>query len=220
MRTYVLRLRDRMASEDAGMTLTELIVGMLIMVIFMTIFTGAVVSMAKTVNKVEAVTTSSAQINTAFLKLDKLVRYATAVTTANTGSSGDWYVELDSVNNDTSIETCTQLRVDIASKQLQQRTWTVPSSNTTTYAGLSSWVPMANNISNGAAASGSADQPFSAPNALVTAATHFQRLTITLKAAGAGADVTPTRSNMTFTALNSTTTPTTTIVPCQQVSRP
>jgi hypothetical protein len=64
------------------------------------------------------------------------------------------------------------------------------------------------------------NQPFTTPDPLTTAATHYQRLTITLVAAGAGAGVAPTRSNMTFTALNSTTTPTTTIVPCQQAGRP
>ena len=220
MAAFLQRLRDRMASEDAGMTLTELIVGMFIMVIFMTIFTGAVVSMARTVNKVEAISTSSAQINAAFLRLDKLIRYSTAITTQNTGASGDWYVELDSVDNSAVVETCTQLRVDIVAKQLQMRTWTVPTTNTSSYASLSSWVPMANNITNGAVALGSKDQPFTTPLALATAATHYQRLTVTLIAAGSGAGVASTRSNMTFTVLNSTTTPTTTTVPCQQAGRP
>ena len=74
-----------MDTDDAGVTTIELIVGMLVMVVFMTIFTGAVVSMATTINKVEAVTTSSQQTNTAFLRLDKLIRYSSAITNMGTG---------------------------------------------------------------------------------------------------------------------------------------
>ena len=119
---------------------------MLIMGIFLAMFTVAMVGMSNTVNKVEAVTTSSGQVNTAFLKLDKMIRYTNAITTTGKGASGDWYVELDAVDSDTSVETCTQLRVDIATKQLQQRTWNVPASAPTTYTALSGWTMLANQI--------------------------------------------------------------------------
>ena len=216
------RPTDRRPADDAGVTTIELIVGMLVMVVFMTIFTGAVVSMATSINKVEAVTTSSQQTNTAFLKLDRLIRYSSAITTMGTGASGDWYVEIDTIDNDAAIETCTQLRVDIATKQLQKRTWTA--TGATTYTSLSSWVQLASSITNGAVAQGSADQPFTTPPALAAAATSFQRLTITLVAGTAGASSpTTTRSNMTFTALNSSASATTNATRCQQlgaVSRP
>lgn len=217
--TYLRRLRDRIAKGDEGMSLTELLVGMGVMVVFLTIFTGAVYSMTTTMNKVEAVTTSSGQTNTAFLKLDKLVRYASAITTPATASSGtgDWYVELSNFNSDTSVETCTQLRVDITSQQLQMRTWTA--TGATSYTGLSGWSPLANSITNGAAASGSADQPFTTPAALASASTSFQRLTINLVAAGDGSSASTTvRSTQTFTALNSVAGATTNSTKCQQLA--
>jgi hypothetical protein len=202
-------------SDDAGITMIEMVVGMVIMGVFLIIFTGAIVAMASTSNKVEAVTSSSAQTNDAFLRLDKLVRYADAITTPGTGAGGDWYVELDTVRNATSLETCTQLRVDITSKQLQQRTWTVTSNNG--YTGLSSWLPMASNIINGAAASGSSTQPFSVPAQLANASTSFQRLMVTLVAASAGAASANTNATMTFTALDSSATASTNASKCQQL---
>ena len=216
--TYLRTLRDRVAKGEEGMTLTELLVGMAVMVVFLTIFTGAVFSMTTTMNKVEAVTTSSGQTNTAFLKLDKLVRYASAVTTPGTASSGtgDWYVELSNFDSDTAIETCTQLRVDITSRQLQMRTWTA--TGATSYSALTSWTPLANSITNGSAASGSATQPFTTPAALASASTGFQRLTINLVAAGDGSNAaTTTKSTQTFTALNSVASATTNSTKCQQL---
>lgn len=217
------RLREAGLENDAGTSIAELLVGMLIMVIFMAIFTGAIAAMGSTINKVEAITTSTQQTNTAFLKLDTLVRYAGAITTAGQGTSGDWYVELDSAANDTSTETCTQLRVDIASQELQQRTW-LPTGTTTYQAGsLTGWTALANNITNGTASPGSADQPFTVPAALTTAATTFQRLTVTVVAASAGASVAPSRSSMTFTSLNSAASASTNNSQCQQLgsqSRP
>jgi hypothetical protein len=192
--------------EDNGTSLTELIVGMLVMGVFMAIFTGTVVSMARTTTKVEAVASSADQVNNGFLALDRLVRYAAAITTIGpaTGSTGDWYVELDLVDNSTPtvVETCTQLRVDVAAQQLQVRTWNALTP--TTYSSLTAWSVLASKVLNGNAAAGSADQPFSVPSALSAASTTFQRLTVTLVAGTSGPSSTSTtRSSMTFTAVNS-----------------
>ena len=126
----------RLHRDDSGTTLIELIVGMMVMGVFMTIFTTAVVSMAKTTTKVEAVTTSASQVNNAFLTLDRIVRYASAVSTPGTGASGDWYVELESVDyGSSSAQTqCTQLRLATASQQLQLRTWTPVGATTSAFA--------------------------------------------------------------------------------------
>jgi Tfp pilus assembly protein PilW len=200
------RRLHRIVDEDRGTSLTELIVGMLVMGIFMAVFTGTVVSMARTTTKVEAVASSADQVNDGFLALDKLVRYAAAITTVGpaTGSSGDWYVELDLVDNSTAavVETCTQLRVDVAAQQLQVRTWTALTP--TTYSSLSGWSVLASQVVNGNAAPGSADLPFTVPPALSAASTTCQRLTITLVAGTSGpSSSSTTRSSMTFTAVNS-----------------
>jgi hypothetical protein len=205
------RLRQRLAVDDTGTSLTELVVGMFVMGIFMAIFTTTVVSMARTTTKVEAVASSADQVNNGFLALDKLVRYATAITPIGqgTGSSQDpnkdWYVELYSIDNSVApaVETCTQLRVDVTSQKLQLRTW--DPTRTATYSPTApAWSVLASKILNGGAASGSTDQPFSTPPPLTAASTTFQRLTITLVAGTSGPSSTSTtRSSLTFTASNS-----------------
>ena len=66
----------------------ELIVGMALMAIFMSMFTAAIVLMTQTGNKVEAVSISAARrTNQAFLTMDKTVRYASAITTPGSRAS-------------------------------------------------------------------------------------------------------------------------------------
>lgn len=182
---------------------------MAVMSVFMTIFTGAVVSMAKTTVKVEAVTSSASQVNSAFLRLDsaKYVRYANAITTIGQGVSGAWYVELDGVDADASEETCTQLRV--LGDKLQSRTW--PPTSPPTSSTAPPWTTMASNITNGGAAAGSDDQPFSVPTG---ATSRFQQLTVTLVSGVPG--TAPTRSQVTFTALNSSVSDAANVSRCQQ----
>ena len=114
----------RRPARDDGTSLIELLVGMMLMLIFMGMFTAAVILMNQSANKVESVSLTSNQVNTAFLKLDRMVRYAAAISTPGTAAvSKDWYVEFRTTN--TGAEVCTQLRFDIASAQLQQRSWRV-----------------------------------------------------------------------------------------------
>lgn len=213
------RLASVAAGDDRGTSLAELIVGMAIMTVFMALFLGAVLMMTSTANKVEATSISAGQTNQAFLRLDKIVRYASAISRPGTSpTSGDWYVELDTPPigvSATPIDTCTQLRID--AQQLQLRTWTV---NAGTAAPASGWTPIASYISNGTVAAGSPDVPFAAPAVAAGASSTFQRLQITLVAL-AGKSVTATnRSRVTFTALNSAASATGNDTTCQQWGRP
>lgn len=173
-------------------------VAMLLMSIFLAMFTGAIVMMNTAMNKSQAVNLSASQLNNAFLTLDNTVRYAAFISTPKVGSpSGDWYVELRVTT--TGAEVCNQLRVDIASKQLQRRTWTVVNA---VASAPSAWLPIASGMSNGGAAVGPKTQPFylvpPAGNAL------FQQLTVNLVSpAGSGSALTESMSSFTFTALNS-----------------
>ncbi len=197
MTTWRRRLPD--FHDDRGTTLAELLVGMAIMTVFMAIFTGCVVSMAKTTSTVEAVTRSSGAVNTVFLRLYKLVRYAAAITDPGTGASGDWYVELSTVDADSGNETCTQLQLDVTNHQLRQRAWK-PATSTLVY----DWRTIADNVTNGTNPSDPEDAPFTEPSLPQNAATSFQRLTVRLTAAGPGSQsTTSSRGTMTFTALNS-----------------
>ena len=195
-------LRRRLAEDERGTTMMEMVVGMTILAIFMSMFTTAIFMMTRTANKVQSVTGTASQVNQAFLKLDKLVRYASAVSTPGTGTSGDTYVELRFTN--TGSESCTQLRFDGPKQQLQQRTWTVNSSGNASTA--SAWLPMASSI-----ATGSFTQPAD-PAAL------YQQLTVSLSATAGSTQTSTTTSATTFTALNSNLSQTGSV--CQQQGRP
>ena len=69
----------RRAISDEGTSLIELLVGMVLMMIFGGMFTSGVILMNQSANKVESVSLTSNQVNTAFLKLDRTVRYAAAI---------------------------------------------------------------------------------------------------------------------------------------------
>lgn len=201
-------------------------VGMAVLSIFLGMFTGAVLMMNQATNKAQAISLSSQQLNQAFLNLDKMVRYAVAIskpgcagtTTQARGcdgtTSGDWYVELRSTTT-AGVEKCTQLRVDITQQQLQQRSWypaTLPSV-------APSFTPMASGITNGAVATGSSDQPFALLSP--TATVPIQQLAFNLVAVSGSASTqaTTSRSKSAFGALNSAIPPPTSPI-CQQEGRP
>jgi type II secretory pathway pseudopilin PulG len=198
--------------RDDGTTLIELTVGMIIMSIFLAMFTGAVVAMNRAENKAEAVSLSSGQLNQAFLTLDKTVRYAAAISTPGTGALGDWYVEMRSTNQ--GSEVCTQLRID--GQQLQRRTWTVTNA---VAAAPTTWAPLTSYVSNGAAPTG-ATQPFVLLTPAAANNTNFQQLTFNLSTvAGGGSTQTTSLSSFTFTAIDSTM-PASTAPVCQEQGRP
>lgn len=192
----------------------ELVVGMLIMTIFLGMFTSAVLIMNRAENKAEAVNVSATQVSQVFLKLDKIVRYAAAVAApAVSGTSGDWYVEMRTTN--TGSEVCTQLRVDITLRELQRRTWTVANSSATN---LSGWSQVAPGISNGGVAAGSADQPFVLKPQ--KSSVPFQQLAVNLVSVyGSGPTQTTSRTSFTTNAVNSTVPPPSAPI-CQEVGRP
>jgi Tfp pilus assembly protein PilW len=220
--TRRLRQLRRRLHQDEGTSLIELMVGMVLMVVFLGMFTGAVVMMNSAMNKSQAVNASSSQLNTSFSNLDNSVRYAAFISTPGVGTSGDWYVELRVTN--TGTEVCNQLRVDIVSQQLQRRIWTVGVNGAASAAGA--WVPISSGITNGAAGVGAATQPFYlVPPALATVVPPppnaiYQQLTINLiSPAGSGSSLTNSTSSFTFTALNSMIPAPTTPI-CQQQGRP
>lgn len=206
------RRLDRIRSDqEAGFSLMETLVGMTIMTIFMAIFSSAVISMFNATNKTTAINDTSSQLNIAFARLDKQVRYASAISTEGQ-SGGSWFVEFLTTNTGTSV--CSQLKLDPTTQILQERTWTVPATGTATASG---WAQLADHVSNGGQAANSADRPFQyiAPHS----ATKFQQLTVRLFSTEASnATTTQSLTSVTFTALNTTRATLTTGV-CTQVVR-
>lgn len=203
--------------RDAGTTMMELVVGMTVMGVFMVMFTGAITLMFNSATKTESLNNTSAQLNAAFIRLDTVVRYATAVSQPGQ-SSGDWYVELQSIDPQTGDTQCTQLRLTspsdlVAPQQLQQRTWTVEGDGEV--ANQSAFMPIASNITTGVAASED-NQPFKLD---LEPKLRYQRLQFRLKSAMPDSQGrTESNSDFTFTALNSTRSNSPTGI-CEEVTR-
>lgn len=201
--------------RDDGMTLIELTVSMVLMSIFMAMFTGAIVMLTSAMNTSQGINDAATEVNTAFTQLDEIVRAAAYVSTpGKSAASGNWYVELRTTY--TGTETCTQLRLDRTTQQLQRRTWTVVNSVPSP---VGVWRPIASGFSNGAAVAGASTQPFAL---VATAGTSklFQQLVVTLvPPVGPGRTAATAGSSFTVTALNSTL-PVPTASICQQQGRP
>ncbi len=180
----------RRASPDAGITLIEVVVAMTIMTIAMAVFTGGILQLHRAANRTEATANAQSQVNIAFLRLDKEIRYAAGISTPGTVGS-DSYVEFLTTYTGTAV--CTELRLQVAAKQLQRRTWVQGSSPLAP----SPWIPMASEVSS--------TLPFtlSVPDATF----NFQRLRVRLLAtSGAGGTATSKQTDVTFTALNTSLT--------------
>ena len=215
MRTLIARCRNRLPADDRerGTTLMEMIVGMGLMGVFLAVFTASMLSVYQASNHTESVTVGSGQLNAAFLRLDKMIRYASAISTPSitANGAGNYYVEIQSTNSGSTV--CTQLRLNTGTQVLSQRSWQVPSAGTAT--NISSFGALASGIqANG--------QPFVlVPNGSVD----FEQLTFNLQSSlGNNAS---SNSNVTFTALNSNassekarTDPATPDSVCQEVGRP
>jgi len=205
------RLRSLRHGGDAGFSLMEVIVGMSLMSIFMAVFTGATITMFSSANKVSTVNDTSSQLNNAFIRLDRQVRYASAISREGL-SGGNWYVEFRTTN--TGATVCSQLKLNPTTQVLQERSWSVTGP---TASNLSGWNALASHVSNGAQSATSPDRPFQyvAP----TAAAKYQQLAVRLFAQQASSNSPTTAlTSASFTLLNSSTV-TSTIGVCTEVSR-
>lgn len=213
-------LRRRIA-DDSGTTLLELVVGMVIMTIFMGMFTTAILVMSNTTNTVQVAADTSNQATDAYLRLDREIRYASAISTPSySATAAMWHVEFattiisrSGTNTVTNTTQCTQLAVAPPSASngnvgvLQQRTWTVGATQ------ANPWGVLASNVSN--YGSSTSTSPFPATSAISggNASTSMQQLTIKL-AYAEPTSTTTTTSSYTFTAVNSSTSNTASV--CQQ----
>ena len=188
------RLRARY--PDDGFTMLDMVVTMTIMGIVMILFTTGISQAYNAEEKTEATSVALSQISVAFQRLDRGVRYASAISAAGTGSatgtSGDPYIEF--LTGYTGTAMCNELRVHVATKQLQQRTW--PQGATPMV--LSAWTPLASEV---AIPLGGTTLVFTKYAADATF--NFQRLEIKLAVkSGNNRTATTKSSDITFTALN------------------
>jgi prepilin-type N-terminal cleavage/methylation domain-containing protein len=172
--------------REDGWSLIEVVVSMSIMGVFMAMMTTGIVQVFRAINTNDAIAAAQSQVNIAFLKLDREIRYASDLSTEGQ-VGGDWYVEYLSTYTGTSV--CSELRLHVANGQLQRRTWTqggtVPST----------WTVLASGVSG--------SKPFTLRSADATF--NYARLTLSLTAqAGTGTTAASKQMSVTFTALDST----------------
>jgi hypothetical protein len=180
---------------------------MTLMSIVMSIFTTGIIQIYRSVVRTEAVSGAQSQLNTAFLRLDREVRYAAEISEPGPGPGREPRVEFRTSHTGDAV-TCTQLRlvVDSAGGRLQRRTWEyVPDRLTgSPLKNLTPFTTLASAVAAGTAAGLPAGQPFQRTLAPVSAATGTAdqrlRVVLTVRSAPGGS---LRRTDVTFTTLNS-----------------
>ena len=186
-------LRASRGGNDDGVTLAEILVGMSIMTIAATVGTAGIVQIYHTLDTFEAQTTGQQQLTTSFENLDREVRYATAISQPAT-VNGDYYVEY--LIGQTGTPACVELRLHLATAQLQRRTWPSGSPATAT-----AWLPLASGVYVVTDSAGQVVQPFQLTAA--TAVLNYERLQVSLNSIqGTGATAATRQSTVTWAALN------------------
>jgi prepilin-type N-terminal cleavage/methylation domain-containing protein len=178
--------------RDDGVTLAELMVTMSLMAVAGAIGAVAIVPVYQTVNLFQAQTTTAQQLVQSFERLDREVRYATAISQPGTVGT-DYYVEY------LVGATCAELRLSSSAGQLQRRTW--PNGSVTA---VTAWVPLASQVSpitgTGAVA------PFTLSAA--TPVLNYERLQVALNSTdGLGPNAASRQSIVTWAAMNASSTP-------------
>ena len=183
-------LRRRLASGrpagDGGLTLIEMVVAIVVLSVVMTLFTGAMIQIYRNVNKTEALSGVQTQLNTAFLRLDKEIRYASAISTQRTSGS-DYYFRFLITN--TGASTCVELKLDGAAKKLLRRQW----AHTAGTPAVTPWLPLASSVT--------ATNPFLTSNSGDSYAAPSVRIRMRVTT-GATTDASSRATDMTFTAQN------------------
>jgi prepilin-type N-terminal cleavage/methylation domain-containing protein len=181
---------DHDRDDDSGMTMVEVLVSLVVMSIAMLIFTSGVLVIYRTLTKVESLATVQDRITTTFQRMDRDLRYASAISDPGLETDGNYYVEyLMTIG---SADRCVQLRFRPTVGELQQRTW--PNNNSPG----ATWALLVKPVAQVAAT-----DPFT-----LTAPTNtfpFQSLQVRLQAAtgtGTGAASATRETNVTFAALN------------------
>jgi type II secretory pathway pseudopilin PulG len=161
----------------------EAVVSMSLLGSVLLIFTSSLVQMYRSTAKTEALSGAQTQLHVAFQRLDKQVRYASAIG-APWVDAGTWYVKFFHSTN-TGKKDCVELQ--LGNHLLQQRTWTAGQVPGT-------WITLASGVS----ATGQPFPPVNPPS------TVYQQLAVQISASVGGArEVTERTMSVKFTALNS-----------------
>jgi type II secretory pathway pseudopilin PulG len=129
------------AGPDAGITLLELVVSMTIMSIVMAVFITGIVQVFRMTTTTESRSNAQSQLATAFLRLEREVRYAVEIEDPYLASGAQHIAFLVAR---TGGRSCVQLRV--YSKRLELRRWTPPTPPSTVRTNLTAWGTLASGV--------------------------------------------------------------------------
>ncbi|MEV6634015.1 prepilin-type N-terminal cleavage/methylation domain-containing protein [Actinoplanes sp. NPDC051470] len=100
-------MRRRERTDDSGFSLAEVMVSMSVMSVVMVVFTSAILQAYKTSAKSESISIVQAQLQNAFQRIDREIRYASWI--SQPGQVGTaWYVEYAGYDG----SSCGQLRLE------------------------------------------------------------------------------------------------------------
>ena len=157
------------ARADRGWSLIETVVSMALMSTAGAIFTAGFVQVYHTFSTTQEQTAAQQRLTTAFLRLDREVQYAAALSRpAQVGN--DWYAEY--LTGTGTTRTCVQLRLNAAARKLERRTGT-----NSTPVSPTPWVPVASEVT-AVTAAGTTVAPFTLLPA--DSAANFPRLRLTV----------------------------------------
>jgi prepilin-type N-terminal cleavage/methylation domain-containing protein len=123
-------IRERLdvihSRREAGFTLIELMVAMLVFSIFLAIVVTSLVGLTKSATRIKVAAVSSNQELSVFAALDRQIRYADGVNAQGTSGTGYSYFEFRTPSDSTAsnLTTCTQWRYDPSGQTVAYRTWT------------------------------------------------------------------------------------------------
>jgi prepilin-type N-terminal cleavage/methylation domain-containing protein len=202
-------LRSRRRPTDGGFTLVELLVSMIVFAIILGIITTAIVTMLHQEQRESGQADNLDASRKVIEMLDHSVRYANGVSQPGTGTDGSYYVEFQTGNTNQQ-QTCTQWRYVPTGGELQRRTWQPQLTGTVT---AGPWATEAVGMS----------PVGSTPIfSLATTSSNTKEELDVMFTATNGAPSTSSASQVSLTAINSTTStaPTGVNAICTQVGRP
>ena len=190
-----MSVREDRDPQDGGATMIEVVVSMVVMSVVMSIFTTGIVAIYRVINKTESLSSTQIQITTAFQRLDRELRYASAISQPNSVAlGGAYYAEYLMTN--TGTDTCVQLRLKTSTSRLERRSWPQTAAPPTP----SPWVLLVSPV---ARIQSTPLLPFEFVPAGGTI--HYQGLQLNVQTtAGTGPTATVRQTKVTFTALNTT----------------
>jgi prepilin-type N-terminal cleavage/methylation domain-containing protein len=128
----------RACLRTAGFTLVELVVAMGLFAVLLAVLMSAIIGMIGNLRKTQGIADASGQARVAFDRLDRQLRYATAVNRPVLVGQ-DWYLEFTTLDTAGQVG-CRQWRVGGATDLLQQRAWTGAPVTPPSWAGVATGV--------------------------------------------------------------------------------